>query len=692
MRIALLLLFAGSVFGDDLRITEDGQWGKRTLVLDNGPIQILGDGITIDFGEALIRSKIADGPPDEFEGIGLLVDGRKNVKIVGGRWRGFRCAILVRNCENVTIDGADVSGNFRQRLRSTPENEDLADWLRPHNNDQQEWRKRYGAGICIERSKGCIVRECVGRSQQNGLILDRATNCRVLDNDFSFNSGWGIALWRSTDNLLSQNKCDWCVRGYSHGVYARGQDSAGILLFEQSSRNIVWRNSATHSGDGFFLYAGDETLKRTGLGGSNDNLVAYNDFSHAVANSIEATFSTRNRFIGNLCEDSNYGIWAGYSYSCLFEGNSLSGNRIAGIAIEHGRDHRIVLNTFQNNARGIQLWWDDDKDLLATVFGQKHDCLSQSYLIASNFFDGDKIAYEFRDSTKISILGDHLDDVGRGIVKIGNKNEVTVGDAVPEDLHGTKIEEQFPKHRDVFLPGDHPRGMSEIRMSEWGPMEPSKASLWPAIAYGWGSVKVRASSWGDVVFVQCESPNVTSTIASEGFWLRTEMDGLIPYRGVATVQRRNERALGSLVATALLRKELKFAGVLIGATWDVRHWQTTADPRKSWAVPDDALRVRTRRPQFMWGDKGPGGWKDNFATHARTKINLPAGRYQLRTASDDGVRLILDGKTVIEDWTHHAPRVHTFEVELKKGVHMFVLEHFELDGWAELRFDLRPLP
>ena len=57
--------------------------------------------------------------PDRFEGIGLIVENCKDVVIVGGAFRGYRCAILVRNCENVTLEELDVSGNFRQRLGST---------------------------------------------------------------------------------------------------------------------------------------------------------------------------------------------------------------------------------------------------------------------------------------------------------------------------------------------------------------------------------------------------------------------------------------------------------------------------------------------------------------------------------------------------------------------------------------------
>ena len=56
------------------------------------------------------------------------------------------------------------------------------------------------------------------------------------------------------------NKIIFNVRGYSHGVYNRGQDSAGILVYEQSSNNLFYKNTVTHGGDGFFLWAGQTTM------------------------------------------------------------------------------------------------------------------------------------------------------------------------------------------------------------------------------------------------------------------------------------------------------------------------------------------------------------------------------------------------------------------------------------------------
>ena len=117
-----------------------------------------------------------------------------------------------------------------------------------------------------------------------------------------------------------------------------------MLLFEQSSRNIIAWNSVTHGGDGLFLWAGQSTMD-SGVGGCNDNLIYGNDFSYAAANGIEVTFS-RNTIVANGMVGSDYGIWGGYSYDTQILGNGFALNR-TGIAIEHGQDNHVVGNDFR---------------------------------------------------------------------------------------------------------------------------------------------------------------------------------------------------------------------------------------------------------------------------------------------------------------------------------------------------------
>jgi hypothetical protein len=81
---------------------------------------------------------------------------------------------------------------------------------------------------------------------------------------------------------------------------------------------------------------------------------------------------------------------------------------------------------------------------------------------------------------------------------------------------------------------------------------------------------------------------------------------------------------------------------------------------------------------------------DFFATVATTEVELEAGKYEIRTISDDGIRVTVDDKVVIEDWTWHPPKTHTATLTLSKGKHSILVEHFEIDGFAQLSVRLRP--
>jgi len=628
------------------------------------------DGTVLDLRGKVFSGAQAGTPADRFEGIGLIVENCRNVKIIGGRFSGFRCAILVRNCRNVLIEKAEVSGNFAQRLRSTPEREFAGDWLWPHRNDKQEWRRSYGAGICIENSSDCIVRQCKARRQQNGIILDRCTKCEVYDNDMSFLSGWGLAMWRSSKNVVAHNSFDWCVRGHSHGVYDRGQDSAGILVFEQCSRNLFARNSATHGGDGFFLYAGHETTRKTGAGGCNDNRVINNDFSHAVANAIEATFSSGNWFEGNRCDDSNYGVWAGYSYENVFLGNTCSDNSIAGVAIEHGEHNLILANDFSGNPTGVSLWWDDDRELLASAFGKKRPCLSRAYWIVGNTFTQDRVAVRLSDTPFVALSGNSYVEVGATLK--------TSGACFPvQKLHGrhplvmqpTAV--KVPGRRKAFLAAGHPRGRRHIMIDEWGPLDPTKPAVFPRQVVGWGRCVFRVLGGGEEeLAVEGIGAPLRAEISGNRVVIRSDQAGLHAFRGTIRI--------GGL--------RFAVSGTLLNATWRVTFWERTADPRKADVFAAAPARTETvRKLDYRWEHKG-----DRFATRAVTKLTLPAGKYVVRTVSDDGIRVRIDGRVVQEDWTHHGPTEHRTIVELAGGEHEIVVEHFELSGYAVLAFDLRP--
>ena len=70
---------------------------------------------------------------------------------------------------------------------------------------------------------------------------------------------------------------------------------------------------------------------------------------------------------------------------------------------------------------------------------------------------------------------------------------------------------------------------------------------------------------------------------------------------------------------------------------------------------------------------------------------MPAGRWILQVEANDGVRVEMDGRTVVDAWDSPTQQVftHTFEVP-EESVHQFSVEWFERTGLAYLRVTLTP--
>jgi len=73
---------------------------------------------------------------------------------------------------------------------------------------------------------------------------------------------------------------------------------------------------------------------------------------------------------------------------------------------------------------------------------------------------------------------------------------------------------------------------------------------------------------------------------------------------------------------------------------------------------------------FAWEEEapGPGVPKDEFSVRWNGVLRPPqSGTYQLGISSDDGFRLYIDGKLVVEDWTRHSLSTRTAPIDLKAG-------------------------
>ena len=77
---------------------------------------------------------------------------------------------------------------------------------------------------------------------------------------------------------------------------------------------------------------------------------------------------------------------------------------------------------------------------------------------------------------------------------------------------------------------------------------------------------------------------------------------------------------------------------------------------------------------------------NHAALVADAEVELAAGRYTLRTISDDGVRVWIDATHAIDNWKAHESAVDT--APLEGGRHRLHVEYYELTGFAELRVEV----
>ncbi|RYG49012.1 hypothetical protein EON79_02705 [bacterium] len=761
-----LVLKPGTVIDHSVRIAARA-YSLPSASLEKPALTVQGDGITVDFNGAELRGTPLTVDPDRREGLALRVIG-KNVTIRNAKIRGYRFGILARDCPGLKLANCDLSYNRKDRLRSTVEKEDLSDWMSYHQNEKDEWL-RYGAAIYLRDCRGVEVKGCKVVSGQNALLMTRCDRALVWNNDFSYNSALGIGLYRSSEGKYMHNRLDYNIRGFSYGVYNRGQDSAAILAFEQCHRNVFAYNSATHSGDGFFLWAGQSTMD-TGQGGCNDNLLYGNDFSHAVTNGIEATFS-RNKFVYNRVDGCFHGVWGGYSYDSVIAFNQFRDNE-RGIAIEHGQTNSIRGNKFSGGDVGIALWADPVADP-NWGYPKRRDVRSRDTNIVGNVFHRVPLPLDLKDSSlqvegngfygiaelrqggavtfEPTVMGNQYLNGAKPIATlVGPIHEMNDSRYFPPEtvwgpLRNVRIEDNgngtrsifgtLSRHQDEpeilkfapkplsggldpFLAKGHEQGWRTIIVDEWGPYDGRRPLLWPKRAVAGAAPAPGATSRGSGRLRPAAPKSKTAyeILGPKGRWRVVRAVGVklptsfgtvpgimqigvdpkrvgevaveLEYVGEETVDARGVvTPAGKPVRFGFSRYQAPMAWDVDFYPWDPK----SQDPRENEAWRSNPILAQTRVDTLEFAGYGrfaPKVPATHFATIAEGTVELPRGDWELKTTTDDGLRIFVDDVKIIDSWKYQGPT--DYAAKLKGGKHRIRVEHFQIDGYAALKVALVP--
>lgn len=100
--------------------------------------------------------------------------------------------------------------------------------------------------------------------------------------------------------------------------------------------------------------------------------------------------------------------------------------------------------------------------------------------------------------------------------------------------------------------------------------------------------------------------------------------------------------------------------------------------------------IKTRRDKKIDFDWGLGNLIKDHPDYVfiswTGKLKAPkSGEYRFITRSDDGVRLWIADKLIIDDWTIHAEKDQAANINLEKGYHRIKVEYFEGEGFASIK-------
>ena len=704
-------LTQGTVIDHSVTIRPGAYRLAASADLKTPAITIRGEGIVVDFNGATLIGSDDRADPDTFAGVAVLVDGGSKVTIRGATIRGYKVGILARNSPELHITHNDLSHNWKQRLYSGIEKESLVDWMSYHQNEKDEWL-RYGAAMYLSGCDRAEIDHNTVVQGQNGLMVIGSSGLKIWNNTVQFLSSIGIGLYRVTDSTIMHNRIDWCVRGYSDGFYNRGQDSAGLLMYEQSSDNTVAYNSVTHSGDGLFLWAGQSTMD-TGKGGSNDNVFAANDFSHAPTNGIEATFS-RNRFVGNRVEENWHGVWGGYSYESQWIKNRFTRNS-EGMAIEHGQSNVIAKNVFIGEGTGIRLWQNATQDP-NWGYPKNRDTRSRDYVIEDNHFLENKIAIDVRETADVRLQWNRFFEVSERLKLSGatpGLKDPSSADFADPVAYDESLPPKLPDGMDPMIKDGERRGRHTIIVDEWGPYDWKSPKLWPVLDRGGALPFQRRGKAAGLV----DGPVKLNVLGPDGAWKLASARGasVAPTQGktgdVITVTPRagtlidyevtlsyvggpvtSPRGVVTLAGKPYLFSYSRFFAAI---PWKVQFYSypDTVDPAKQPEAVLKGTRVGTlfeanRIDYLSGGVIEEGVPRDRFAFVAEGTVDLPPGDYTIEMISDDGARVWVDDKVVLNEWEPHESKVD--RVDITGGRRRLKLEYYELAGWAEIRLQIQP--
>jgi hypothetical protein len=130
------------------------------------------------------------------------------------------------------------------------------------------------------------------------------------------------------------------------------------------------------------------------------------------------------------------------------------------------------------------------------------------------------------------------------------------------------------------------------------------------------------------------------------------------------------------------------AGSYVYQKWRGEYFNNT------WLSGTPALVRDDAKIDFTWKFSSPHPGlvnNDNFSVRWTRFVQFERGRYRFWARADDGVRVYIDDKLVIDGWKNQGPTTYTADRDLLGGTVKIVVEYYDHIEWSQVIFDWVPI-
>lgn len=122
--------------------------------------------------------------------------------------------------------------------------------------------------------------------------------------------------------------------------------------------------------------------------------------------------------------------------------------------------------------------------------------------------------------------------------------------------------------------------------------------------------------------------------------------------------------------------ESSWAAVGAGSTtpeWYAQFWNNIS----LWGAPAVTTTVAEVNFDWGWGSPMAGIYADHFSARFTRTIYFSAGTYRFYSTVDDGMRLFVGGRPVIDEWNEQPIRTYTYDMYIPAGNREVRVEYFD---------------